>query len=230
MAETVNDVQSKVAGICDQDEDTDNISTADYSLRLGYINRREQQWAELGKWDVLLKEYNTIASTSTGNCSIALPEDFRRIASYPKITYDGTNTKLFTEVRTQEEGQFSASDRYVKVLGNPHSGYHMIVNPTTTTGRLASGASIKIPYYSTVTSLASPTNKIQCPNPDYIVQGVIADVWEAREDGRFERAKVEANIILQNMLESEFTPSEAAYGSEVKTVEQTKHGFRWGRD
>jgi len=53
MSFTVDDVQSRVAAVVDQDEDTENISSTDYSLRLKYINRRERKWAEVGKWPSL---------------------------------------------------------------------------------------------------------------------------------------------------------------------------------
>jgi len=227
---TIDTIQSRVAGVVDQDQDTDNISTDDYALRLSYINRRERMWAEAGKWQPLTKEYNVLASTSTGNTSISLPADFRALAIYPEITYDGTNTEQFTEIRPQEESRFNpTADQYVKILGNSNLGYTMVVNPATSSGLLTSGASIKILYFSLPTSLASPTNVVACPNPEYIIQGVIADVWEAQEDARFQAAKVEANIILQNMMEFEFTPSEAAHNRQVKTIEATRFNYRWGK-
>ena len=229
MSTSVDDIQSRVAAVVDQNEDTDDIQTSDYSLRLKYINRRERMWSEIGKWQSLYKEYNCLASTSTGNCSVALPDDFRMIASSPKITYDGTNTNVFPEIRGQEEARFSkASDKYVKVLGNKHSGFTLVVNPATTSRQMASGASINVPYFSVPTSHASPSNVVICPNPDYLVQGTIADIWEAREDARFQGAKVEANLILQNMMEFENTPSEAAYDDRVRTVDQARSNFRWG--
>lgn len=230
MSNTIDSIQSRIAGVVDQDQDTSNISSEDYSLRLNYINRRERMWAESGKWDNLIKEYNSVASTSTGNTSVALPADFRNLAVYPKITYDGTSTKQFTEIRPQEENRFTpASDRYVKIMGNSNSEYTMIVNPATTNGFMASGASIKVLYFSIPTSHASPANTVYCSNPDYLVQGVIADVWEGREDARFQQAKVEANIILQNMLEFENTPSEASYNRGVKTIDERSYAFRWGK-
>lgn len=229
MAITVDTVQSRIAGVVDQDQDTTNISAADYALRLNYINRRERMWAEAGKWSALTKEFNSLTSTATGNTSVTLPDDFRSLAIYPTITYDGTNTEDFQEIRAQEENRFDpAVSKYVKISGNPNSGYSMVVNPGVASRQLASGASIKVVYFSIPTSLASPANVVTCPNPDYIVQGVIADVWEAQEDARFQAAKVEANLILQNMLEFEFTPSEAAYNRQVKTMEQ-RISFRWGR-
>lgn len=230
MSTTVDDIQARVAGVVDQDQDTSNISTTDYALRLNYINRRERMWAESGKWDALVKEYNTLTSTISGNVSVSLPADFRSLAIYPEITYDGTMTKQFTDIRPQEEGRFDPqSDQYVKILGNPYSGYNMVVNPGTASRQLASGASIKVLYFSTPTSHASPANQVVCPNVEYLVQGVIADVWEAQEDARFQQAKVEANIILQNMLEYEFTPSEASHDRLVKTIDETRFSFRWGK-
>ena len=230
MSTTVDDLQSRVAGVVDQDQDTTNLSTDDYALRLNYINRRERAWADIYDWQCLYKEYNTKTSTSSGNTSISLPADFRKLASFPAITYDGVTTANFSEIRGQEEGQYNpVSSQYVKILGNPNSGYTMKVNPGTTDRQLISGASIYVSYYCNPASLASPTNVVTCPNPEYLIQGVVADIWEAREDARFQQAKVEANAILKNMLEREVTPTEAAAHSRVKTAEEIR-GFRLGRD
>jgi hypothetical protein len=228
---TIDDVQSRVAAIVDQNEDASDISTADYSLRLSYINRRERMWAETGKWQALHKEYNVVASASSGNCSVALPNDFRRLASPPVITFDGSTTANFQEIRPQIRSRFSdTTDRYVMILGNEYDGFNMYVNPATSSGVMTSGASIKIHYFSNPSSHASPANTVYCPNPDYVVQGVIADIWEAREDARFQQAQVKANLILQNMLEYEFTPSEADFDRNVRSIDQSRHDFRWGRD
>jgi len=58
-------------------------------------------WSETADWQVLYKEYHTLTSTISGNTSVSLPEDFRKIASYPEITYDGSTTKKFPEVRVK---------------------------------------------------------------------------------------------------------------------------------
>ena len=226
---TVDDIQSRIAGTVDLDSNTSNISADDYALRLNYINRRERAWSEIGKWQCLIKEYNTLTSTNSGNCSISLPSDFRSLSVYPEITYDGSNTNKFIEIRPQEEERFDkVSSQYVKIVGNPYSGYTMVVNPATSNKQLASGASIKVLYFSTPASLASPADVVTCPNPEYLIEGAIADIWEAQEDARFQAAKAQANITLSNMLEFEFTPSEAAYNRGVKTSEQ-RYGFKWGK-
>jgi hypothetical protein len=104
----------------------------------------QNEWAESYDWQALYKEYNMLVSTSTGNTSIALPEDFRKLASYPVITYDGSNSEDFPEVRVQENSQYTSTDRRVNILGNPNSGYVMKTYAAT----LASGASIFVPYYA----------------------------------------------------------------------------------
>lgn len=229
MSTTVDQIQSRVAGITDQNQDTTAIESTDYALRLNYINRRERMWAETGKWQTLVKEYNTLTSTISGNCSISLPSDYRSLAILPKISFDGVQTLEFQDIRPQDEFKFDPkSSAYIKLMGNPANGYTMVVNPPVEGGQLASGASIKIVYYSTPASLLSPADITTCPNPEYLVQGVIADVWESKEDPRFQQAKAEANLLLQNMLEFESTPNEQSYASEVHTIEQ-RSNFRWGK-
>lgn len=229
MSMTVDEIMSRVAGVTDQNQDTSTIEASDYSLRLNYLNRRERAWSELGKWQSLVKEFNTLTSTISGNCSVSLPSDYRSLAILPVISYDGTNALQFQDIRPQDEGKFDPqTSQYVKIMGNPNVGYTMVVNAPTSTRQLVSGASIKVLYYATPASLISPADLVTCPNPEYLVQGVIADVWESKEDPRYKQAQVDANIILQNMKEFEFTPSEQSYGAEVRTVEQ-RTGYRWGK-
>jgi hypothetical protein len=226
---TVNDIQGDVAATCDQNPDVTAIDSADYALRLNYLNGREREWSETGKWQCLVKEYNTLTSTVSGNCSISLPSDYRSMAILPKLTFDGVNTLDFQDIRPQDESKFDQStSAYGKIMGNPASGYTMVVNPPNGSHQLASGASIKILYYSTPASLVSPNDVVTCPNPNYLVEGVIADVWESKEDPRYREAGADANLLLQNMIEFENTPAEQSYGAEVHTIEQ-RSNFRWGR-
>lgn len=223
---TVDELQSRIGALVDQDEVTSNISSTDYSLRLKYLNMALLEWAEAWPWQALYAEYNMLISTSTGNASISLPTEFRKSASYPRITYDGTSTAEFPDTRPQEAGRYGASDKRVEFLGNPQDGYTMRVYGVT----LASGASVKVPYYMSVQSLASPANIAEVPNPDYLVKRAIAYLWEAREDGRFVQAKQDAEIILRNMIEYENTFSEAAENRRVYTTDEARYGFRMGRD
>src|SRR3990167_8511929 len=96
---TLDDLEGKVAAIADQDEATANISAAVYSLRRAYLNMAQREWAETYDWRSLYREYNMVISTSTGNASVALPANFRKSAGFPQITYDGTTTLNFHEIR-----------------------------------------------------------------------------------------------------------------------------------
>ena len=95
---------------------------------------------------------------------------------------------------------------------------------------LQSGASCKVPYYFSPQSLASPANTVDIPNADYLVQRTIAYLWEAREDPRFPQAKAEAEKILSNMIEYENVFGRASHDDSVRTVEETRAQFRFGRD
>jgi hypothetical protein len=229
MAHTVDDIQASVAAVVDQDEDTSNISSDDYSLRLDFINQRERKWSEVGRWRALYKEYSTLTSTSSGNVTVALPADFRVEAGFPQAYSNGA-MREFSVVKGTQKEQYASTDDYVSIQGNPHSGYYMVFRPGVSGYQLGSGASIYLSYYSVPTSLASPADTITCPNPDYIITGVISDVWEAREDARFQIKKGEADVILKDMLEFEMTHSEASDDDRIKPYEQTRYNFKWGRD
>jgi len=222
---SVDEIQSRVASITDLDETTSNIDSTEYSIRTKYINRAQQEWAEINDWQTLYKECKLIASTSTGNMSVVLPDDFRKLASYPRIA-DGTDNPQFPEVLPQEDGQYGASDKRVWILGSPSGGYILRVFGVT----LASGASIVVPYYKSPASLVSPANIADVPNAEYLVQRTIAYVWEAKGDERAQLAKTEAEKILRNMIEFENVPNFASAYQQIKTTEETKYNFRLGRD
>ena len=229
MSYSLDNTISRIGAFIFQDEDTSNIETTTYSLLKEMVNRRQRKWAEAYQWPVLYKEYGTKTSTNSGNVTISLPSDFRRIASYPKITYDGATTEEFPEIDPNTQGQYLRSrDNFMYILGSEGAGFNMVVNPATSSGFIASGASIFVPYYSIPSSLASPANTITCSDPDYLVQGVLADWWTSREDNRADAALVEADMILKNLITNETTPSIASADDRVKTVDETKYGMRWG--
>lgn len=221
---TLDDIESRVAAVADQDESTANISTADYSLRRMYINMAQREWAESYDWRSLYREYNMLVSTSTGNASIALPTDFRKSAGLPKITFDGTTTEIFQEVRAEERNTYSQNSRFVYFLGDQSANYTMVINA----GTVASGASVFVPYRASVASLVSPANVAMCPNPEYLVQRTLAYIWESRSDGRFPQAKAESDKLLQKMLEYEQTYGEGMIDS-IRTADRKYNNFRWGR-
>lgn len=226
MRASVDDIQGRVASITDLDEDTSAITSDDYSLRLKYINMAQREWAEIYDWQTLYSEYNVVISTSTGNASVVLPDNFRKLAGYPLITYDGSTTEKFSDVKPQDDNQYRDTDKRVWMLGSPSGGYIMRVFGAT----LVSGASTKVPYFRSPVSLVSPANIPDCNNTDYLVQRTIAFIWEAAEDARFPQAKAQSEKILQNLIEYENVFGRGADWDHVKSVEQTRYSFRLGRD
>ena len=225
MPVTLDNLQGKLGAILDQNEDTADISSADYSLRREFVNMAQREWSEKYDWKSLYREGNIRVSTSTGNASVVLPSDFRKLAAAPRITYDGATTEDFPEIRPQEKKNYASTDRYIYILGDENAGQTMFVNA----GTLSSGASISLPYYRSPASLVSPANIAMCPNPEYLVQRSLAYVWEAQADDRFPQAKLEADKILQQMLEYEQTYGEA-YSNKVYTTERVDFdSFRWGK-
>lgn len=226
MRISVDEIQSRVASMVDLDENSANISSTDYSLRLKYINKALHEWAEITDWQVLYKEYNMLVSTSTGNASVALPSNFRKLASYPLITYDGVTTSQFPEVLPQEDKQLTETDKRAWIMGNPQDGYILRVHGVT----LVSGASVKVPYYASPQSLTTSSQFAEIPNADYLVERTISLLWESQEDARFPQKKADAENILRNMIEYENVFNRASQYDRVKTVDEVKYGFTIGLD
>ncbi len=222
---SLTELQNRLASSVDQSATAPTAASDDWNLRLKYFNMAQSEWAELYDWQALYKEYNTLTSTNTGNCTLSLPTDFRKFGSFPVIA--GTE---YSEVRPQGRGRYLSSDKYVSLYGNPYSGYSMFMHTGTADGQVASGASVFVSYYASAVSLVTGSDVSMCPNPDYLVVRAKTYLWEAREDARFQTAKQEAEKILQRMLEFENVHSEASTNDRVRTVEETRYGFRIGRN
>lgn len=221
--DTLNDILVKVSGIVSQTTDVTDTSD-EYALWRSYANIAQKEWAETFEWPQLYAEYSTRTSTSTGNATVALPTDFRKLAAFPRITYDGSDTADFPEISPLSQSQYLSTEKYVYRL-DTSTGAYLYVHPAT----LASGASIFIPYWRSPASLVSPANQVDCPNPDYMVRRITGLVWEAREDQRFQQANAEAQRILANLLEFENAHG-VAYNDVIPTVEESRYNFRIGRD
>ena len=219
----LTDLQTSLAAMVDQSISVTDGNT-DWNLRLEYLNSAQREWAEVYPWKILIKESNSLTSIATSTATITMPSTFRKLAGYPKIIESSTH--VYPEIRAQEKDQYNSSDHYCYVLGNPDDNYSLIVHPALT----ASGASIYIPYVSTPADLSSASDVSPCANPEFLVQRAAALLWESREDARFPQAKAQADKILARMLEFETSFFDQAERRSVKTVEETRHSFRWGRD
>ncbi len=220
MADTLDQIISDVASVIFGDSVTTNISASDYAVLTSYTNKGLGEYENAYDWQHLYGEYNVLVSTASNNASIALPQDFRKAASKPWVA--GQEYKI---VRPQEAGQFEDTDNRVSFFGNPRDKYTLRVFGDP----LASGASVKIPYYRSAGSLATSTDIAPIPDITFLVQRDIALWYEAHEDARFLTAKLEAERILGNLIDIENVFPEGSTDDHAKTNEERVR-FRMGED
>ena len=222
----VTDLQSRISSIVDQDDDAPTAGGDIWDLRLKYLNRAQGKWQEAYDWPQLYKEVFANTSQPTANVSIAMPTDFRKLAGYPVVIASSTDTESeYPQIDPQKRKQYSSTEEYCYVLGEPSGGHYLILNP----GSLISGASIFYNYWANSGTLASPANISMCPDPEYLVSEAIAQLWEAREDPRYPEMKLEADRKLAQMIEND-TVKGYGYDNKADMPEDTKYSHRWGRN
>lgn len=221
----ITDIQSRIASIVDQDDDAPTAGNDIWDLRLKYIGRAQNKWQESYDWPQLYKEVFTNTSQATGNVTVAMPSDFRKLAGYPLIIVDSTDAgSEYPQIDPQERERFGTTDEFCYTMGEPSGGYYLILHP----GSLVSGASIYYNYWAHAGTLASPANISMCPDAEYLVCEGVAQLWEAREDPRYPEMKLEADRKLAQMIENENVKG-FGYDNKADVPEDTKHSFRWGR-
>lgn len=217
---TLNDIQSDISSVIDSNVTVANINADDFALRTSYINQALGEYENAYDWQHLYAEYNVLVSTASANTSIALPQDFRKPASKPFVA-----GKQYKIVRPQEAGQFEDTDNRASYFGNPRVNYTLVLYGDA----LASGASVKIPYYRSAGSLATTTDVTTIPDTLYLSRRAIALWYESHEDDRFPSAKIEAERILASLIDFENVFPEGSTDDHVKTSEE-RTGFRMGED
>src|SRR3990167_6593111 len=183
---TLNDIQTQIASEIDGNA-TINSSGADWGNRLGPINRALFDWSETYDWSQLHKVYDGLISTSTGNASVALRDDFRRSDGIPFVGGE----KYIIE-NPNRNHLYVDTDRVANILGDDANGYTMVLRGPT----LASWASVQFTYFASPMSLSSIGQRTECPDPTYLVQKSLYYIYKSRNSGKFPEAKAEADRIL----------------------------------
>lgn len=224
MSVNVSELMSRINSIVAQESTAPTAGGEDWNLYLKYLNLSQQEWQESYPWPSLYKEVSTLTSQSTGLATIDMPADLRKLSGFPIISWTDGGQYEYPQIDPQKRSMYGADDKYHYILGYP-GAFKMVVNPASH----GSGASIYYSYWAEAPSLASGDNVSLCPDPNYLVQKSVAYLWEARDDGRFPQAKAEAEKILSRMLEFEVSRG-YSYDDRVDTVENSRYGFRIGRD
>lgn len=222
MAYDTNEIQARVASLVDQSTTPPTAGGAEWNLRLKYINRAYEEWANAYEWEALRQ---TQYSTVTASASISLPGNFHKMAAFPLLYNGVTGGEEWPEIQPNEKKLYSDTDKYFYLLGNRGNGFTMVWNP----GTLASGASLFIQYYSFPSSLASPADVPVIPDPEFLVERSIAYVFESRSDARFQEIEAKAREKLLLMVDNENAKART-YKNTIETPERLYFGFRFGRD
>jgi len=196
MAKTLEDILKDISTYVDQADDTP--TGEDLAVRTRLVNRRLRTYGESYDWQELRTEYGFITS-QVSQATISLPTNFKKLAS-PLYYYVSSVPRVYTEIDPSRSYEADSSDYVFYIMGNEATGFNLIVP-----NGLPSGASLVMQYQSFPSSVASLSDTISINTPEYLVQGVIADVLEGRADERFQIAQANAGTILANALEKEHT-------------------------
>lgn len=167
------------------DQNIDLPTGDDLDTRINYANQRIKEWERAYRFNELKTNY-TLGATLA---SIPLPTDFSAIAGDPKELLDsGNNWQVYPQVDPSY------------IYNQPDSHFSYILNDTIVFNGLSSGATVSIDYYRTATALATLTDVCEVPDSNYITQGVIAMVLQARGDDRFPIVEAKAQQLLSGMI------------------------------
>lgn len=221
----VNEVMQRIAAMVDQTITTPTQGGSEWNLRLKYINMALDEWVEAYDWEALRSViWPTINGVS--QASVSLPADFSKTANFPRYYSGGVSGgEEWAEIKPHEAGLQATSDKYFYILGNRADGYTMVWNP----GTIASGASLRIDYFSVPTALASPADVPPMEDPQFLVERTTAYILESRSDGRFQEMETKARETLLNMIDNENAKG-FSHRNRVMTPEKLYYGFRVGRD
>lgn len=227
ISDTVDSLQSKIAALVDQS--TDVPTGNEYTLRLSYINRAINEWEHSFDWEAT-KKYHWINVTGVSTASLSLPGDFKKLAGFPLYHSGGVSGgEEWEEIKPEEEKLYVNTDKYCYILGNRGTGHTLVWNP----GTLASGASLRICYYSYVTALASPAETTIVPDSEFVINRTISYILESRSDARFQETEAKARENLLQMIDNEqtakFTSLAGGESNYVQTSNRLYHSFRIGK-
>lgn len=159
-------------------------------LRANYANqavRYASDKAQLSEFDQV---YEVNISTLT---SLALPSNFREFKSNPRLS-DGTAWIEYPEILPEEKYDYSPSERYCYVLGNPMSGYWVTLNSPIT------DATLSMVYQRYPSGMATLSDVCELSDPGFVTSKVESYVLYSRSDERFPTAEARAEAKLANMV------------------------------
>lgn len=225
--QTVAQIMTMVAATVNQEADSPSVGSAEYTLWIEYINRAIDEWGQAHDWDALRKTFfPEVIGIATA--SVRLPDNFRKLSGPVKLHFaNEENPKEFPIELPERTGMHNASSEYVTITGDSSVGQSLLFHPAT----LASGASLEVPYFSTPTYVSNATQITPVPDPQFLIDRVIAYIFESRSDPRFQIVESKARDKMLTMIENANAATYSSYSNQnpvLNTLGRIK--FRMGRD
>lgn len=224
----ISAIMKSIAATVNQDATSPTAGGSEWNLWLEYINRSVEEWAQTHDWEDLRKTFYPTISGLT-QATIALPQDFRKLAASPVHWGTGiSGGEQWPEILPEQKYLYASTEKWAQIRGDINNGFNLIWNP----GTLSSGASLEIQYFSIPTSLASPAQISLVPDSQFIIDRGISYIFEARSDPRFQQQEVKAREKLLQMIEQANISKYSTYAGGANPVMTTNRrlGFRLGRD
>ena len=212
---TLNQVLQDIGAILNQD--TTLPTGTDLTMQINLANQAILEWGEAYEWKQL-RVVNFAPSISASMTSVGLPTNYEKLMSVPR---DITNSNAYEEIRPEMRFNRDASGYYCFTGGDDSAGHYINFNPA-----LASGASIVFDYQSTPSCLATLQDTLVCPSKNFVVQRVLAKIYESRSDPRFPQFMSEANNAMTQLIQEEAALS-GAQKNKMTTLDE-KIGFHIG--
>lgn len=225
---TVNQIFTEIASTVNQEATAPASTSSEYSLWLSFLNRGIREWAEANDWESLKKTFYPNV-TGISCATVALPDDYKKLANSPQLFLDNSNdVTSFPEILEEEAGIYLDTDKYITETGNVSDGFALVFHP----GTLSSGASIAIQYYSIPTSLASPSQYPMVPDSEFLIDRTISYIFEGRSDPRYQINEAKARNKLLLMVEDANLSKYNSYSNPnyIGNGPLKRSGFRIGRN
>ena len=167
------------------------------TTRSNYANQAVWDASATGQLSEFKLEYLVGISS---NVTVSLPSNFRELQEDPQL-WDGTAWTVFPTKEVEEKYDEDSQNYFSYVLGNPASGFNLILNNPI------ANATLSIIYQRFPSGLLTLTDVCELSDPQVVARKIESYVLYSRNDERFPLAEQKAEQQLANMMGREMKTS-----------------------
>ena len=160
------------------------------ATRANYANQSIWDASATGQLSEFKLEYLVGISN---NVTVPLPSNFREIQEDPQL-WSNNEWTTFPVVEVQEKYGLGTTEYYSYVLGNPASGYNLILNNPI------ADATLSVIYQRFPSGLLTLTDVCELSDPQFVTRKIESYVLYSRNDERFPIADQKAEQQLANLM------------------------------